>query len=575
MRKKIFNYIPGSMLLLAAYIFAAPACTKVMPDKPRYDEDSTRQQFGNVKLKKKKILLIGIDGAVSQITRDLNPPVIKDLLPSSIYTFNGLADTVTSVATGWATMTTGVSYLNHQIKDSSLIPSTVKGSHADIKYYDNFISIIKADDIATRVTVITTWDDMTSFLLNTADNVINTSPAKGDAGVEEAAVASLSNANADILLVNFSAPAATGQANGFSANNTAYTKSILDTDARIGKLLTAMKGRKTFADEDWLVIIQSTGGGSGSTLGGRTVVARNTFSIYYSPRLVSQEVVNKIMPNDYAVRLYGGPNNNVRAENADGGLYNIGNGALTVEAKVKLNKNPATNNYNYSFPPFISKTAARSGTTAGWSMFRNGDKISWYVAEGNKKAEVPTTKAISDGNWHVMTGVAYKQGSEYVATFYLDGENKVTATTVGATATAVSNAPFTIGYNENPFGTQYIDMYVADVRVWNVALSDDDIKNWAYATGDLSKHPKYANLIGYWSCMDGNGGTFADMSPSQKNFTLKGNYAWDFMGDFFTPPSNTPPTLIDVVPAIYYWMGITLEGNKKPVGKNWLTLKIQ
>ena len=183
MRKKIFNYIPGSMLLLAAYIFAAPACTKVMPDKPRYDEDSTRQQFGNVKLKKKKILLIGIDGAVSQITRDLNPPVIKDLLPSSIYTFNGLADTVTSVATGWATMTTGVSYLNHQIKDSSLIPSTVKGSHADIKYYDNFISIIKADDIATRVTVITTWDDMTSFLLNTADNVINTSPAKGDAGV--------------------------------------------------------------------------------------------------------------------------------------------------------------------------------------------------------------------------------------------------------------------------------------------------------------------------------------------------------------------------------------------------------
>lgn len=576
MRKILFKHLPGGLFILAAWALTAPvACVKVVPDKPNYDEDSTRQEFGQAQLRKKKVLIIGIDGASGTITQSLNTPVISELLPASIYTFNGLADTVTTVATGWTTLTTGVAYPTHQIKDSTLIPSSVKGSHAEIKYYESFISIVKLDDVATKVTAITAWEDMTSFLLSSADNVVNTPAAEGDQGVEAAAVANLTGSDADILLVNFNAPAVAGQASGFSAGNALYTKAILDTDTRIGKLITAMKARSTFAQEDWLVIVQSTSGGSGTVLGGRTQDARNTFSIYYSPALVPAAYTQTVRLVDDVVRFNGGAANYVRAENDDEGLYNVEDGAITVEAKVRFNPN-AAGKYEWTYPPFISKVAVRSGNTPGWSMFKNGDKVSWFVADGSKKAEV-TSRSIPDGDWHVLTGVAYKDGNDYKTAFYVDGEHNGAGTISGSTGNVTTASPFILGFLQDPFtgASGYIDMYMADIRVWNAALSDDEVKEWAFKSGDLSAHPKYANLIGYWPAMEGAGGVLKDLSLSKKDFLLKGNYTWNYMGNSFEPITSSPPALIDVVPSVYYWLGISLEGAKKPVGKNWLTLKVE
>ncbi|RPE12509.1 DUF4983 domain-containing protein [Chitinophaga lutea] len=577
MRNIPFRIFQGTLALLCAGIFTTlPGCVKEIPDKPYYDTDSSRQQFGNIKLKKKKVLLIGIDGANASVVKDLNPPVIKDLLPASIYSFNGLADTSVSVASSWATMTTGVRYDLHRIYDSSLIPLTDKGGHADVKYYESFISTVKLDDIATKVTVITRWEDMTSFLLSSADKVVNTSPAAGDQGVEDAALANLKESGADITLVNFSAPAVAGQTSGFSAANPAYTKAILDTDTRIGKLLAAMKARSTFADEDWLVVIQSTGGGYGTRLGSHKAEARYTFSIYYSPSLIAAEYTKVHKIADEVVRFNGGASDYVRAVNNDGGLYNVGTGAITIEAKVRFNKN-AAGKYEWSFPPFISKIAVRSGNTPGWAMFRNGDKIVWFVGDGNNKSEL-LSKSLPDGNWHTVTGVAYKEGAQYKTTFYIDGENKLTGSiTSTPTGNVSTTASFILGYITDPFtnATNNTDLYMADVRVWNTVLTDQEIKDWAYNTGDLGAHPKIANLVGYWPGQEGSGGVLKDLSPSKKDFTLQGNYTWNFMGNTFDAASANPPSLIDVVPSVYYWLGITLEGNKKPAGTNWLKLKVQ
>jgi hypothetical protein len=564
------------MALLLAGMLGGAGCVKEVPDKPYYDSDSSRQQFGNIKLKKKKILLIGIDGANAGVVKDMQPPVIKELLASGIYSFDGLADTSVSVASSWATMTTGVRYDLHRIYDSSLIPLTDKGGHTDVKYYESFITTVKQDDIETKVTVITPWEDMTSFLLSGADKVANTAVDQGDQGVETTALENLKGANADIVVVNFAAPAITGQASGFSAGNAAYTKAILDTDARIGKLIAGMKARSTFADEDWLVIIQSTGGGYGTQLGSRKAEARLTFSIYYNPNLVAAEYTKEHKIADEVVRFNGGASDYVRAVNDDGGLYNVGSGAITVEAKVKFNKN-AAGKYEWIYPPFISKVAVRSGSTPGWSMFKNGDKVTWFVADGNNKSEL-LSKSLPDGNWHTLTGVAYKDGTTYKTAFYIDGENKLTGSiTPTPTGNITTASPFILGWMQDPFtnASNNIDMYLADVRVWNAVLTDQEIKDWAYSTGDLSKHPKFANLVGYWPAQEGSNGVLKDMSPSKKDFTLQGNYNWTFIGSAFDGSTANPPSLIDVVPSMYYWLGITLEGNKKPVGTNWLKLKVQ
>ncbi|MGX5817742.1 LamG-like jellyroll fold domain-containing protein [Chitinophaga lutea] len=565
----------GALALLAAAMTGTVGCIKEHPEQALYDSDTSRQQFGNVKLKEKKVLLIGIDGANAQVVKNLDLPVIKGLLPSSIYTFNGLADTVTTVATGWTTLSTGVAFSSHRISDSTLIPMTDKGGHTDIKYYDPFIATVKLDDVETKVTVVTAWEDMTSFLLSSADNIINTAPGQGDAGVETAALGQLAGASPDILLVHLDAPAIAGQTSGFSASNAAYVKAITETDTRIGKLIDAMKARKTFADEDWLVIIQSTSGGAGTQLGSKAFEARQTFTVYYNPALVPAEYTKEHKIADNVVRFNGGASSYVRAVNNDGGLYNVGNGAISVEAKVKFNKN-AAGTYSWNFPPLISKVATRISNTPGWSLFKNGDKIAWFVADGSKKSE-PVSKSITDGNWHVVSATAYKQGNDVITALYIDGENKVSGSIAGSTGSVTTTSPFILGWLQDPNTPEAnsIDMYLADVRVWNAPLTDAEVKQWAFTTGDLSKHPKYANLVGYWPAQDGAGGVLKDLSPSKKDFTLQGKYTWNFMGDSFEAATSNPPSLIDVVPSMYYWLGITLEGNKKPVGTNWIKLKVQ
>jgi hypothetical protein len=112
------------LLVLAALLLVAviPACKRYVEPPPYFEEsgDTTRPAA-------RKVLIIGIDGAVGSEYKIIQPPVLMSLKAHSKFTWDAVSDEVTTDAASWKTLMTGISYSRHQIRDSSFIYSQPLG----------------------------------------------------------------------------------------------------------------------------------------------------------------------------------------------------------------------------------------------------------------------------------------------------------------------------------------------------------------------------------------------------------------------------------------------------------------
>ncbi|MBV7531423.1 alkaline phosphatase family protein [Chitinophaga sp. sic0106] len=571
MQKLLTNYMKYGVAGVFAAMIGFTACTRETVAPVRYDTDTSAQLIGNPSLKERKVLIIGVDGAIAHLVDTYKPPVIAGLLPKSTYTFNGMNDTINSAGATWSTLMTGFPVQAHKVIDSTLIPRSVEGSHDPIKYYNSFLYYIKEDNNRAKITSISQWADLNYFTMNVADKIVNVDVAKGDKGVAEEAVKELANADPDIVIVNFNGPAVAGKKTGF-LDNAEYRQSIMDVDARIGEVVKALQARKDTAKEEWLVVIQNTTGGFLNRMGGASHYERDNMTIYYSP-VITPGRVDGPWFHSTGVRYLGGAGNYVRAENNDGGLYNLGDKEMTIEAKVRFNKGPR-GNYTYSYPPFLSKIDSLDGTIAGWGFYRDGTNIAFAYQDGKNANEVRPGVGISDGNWHAITATLKHtydatNGHTYTASAYIDGTAKATTTIKKGEPKIESLAPLVIGYRPVIYNdNNEIDMYMIDVHIYNTVLPDDVILTNAKSYDVNPASPYAANVIGNWSGDEELGNTLYDRSASKKNFTVTGRPSWDA---FNLVMGTTPgPCNLDVAASVLDWIGITLPATTKPPGVSWI-----
>ncbi|NIG54185.1 alkaline phosphatase family protein [Chitinophaga sp. Cy-1792] len=571
MQKILSGYLKCGIGAAMAGMIALSACTREVLKPVRYDTDTSRQLIGTATLKDRKVLLIGIDGAVASLVESFKTPVITGLLPQSVYTFSGINDTISTPAAAWSTIMTGRTVAAHKIIDSTLIPRSVEGSHTAITYYNSFLYYIKDDNNQAKVSSISQWADLNYFTMNVADKIYNVNGG-GDKTVADATVAELNSNNPDVLIANFNGPALAGLQSGFT-DNAAYRKAVTDVDTYIGSILAALKARKNAAKEDWLVVIQNTSGGTGNQMGGASVGDRNNMTIYYSPLITPQRLDGPAY-YDLGVRYTGGLSNYIRAENYDGGLYNLGSGELTIEAKVRFNKGPR-NNYRYQYPPFLSKCDSLDDVIPGWAFYRDNDDIAFTFQDGINADEVRPAASIADGNFHTITATlqhtySAAHGHGYTASIFVDGQAKQSESFDGGAPEIVTESPLVIGYRPVIYNdNNEIDMYMMDVRIWNKVLPDDVIKKYAPLSNIDATHPYYANLIGDWRGNDHGGNVLHDNSSYKKDFKVVGKYRWDALGYVLDGKSaTTAPSNIDIFPSVLSWIGISLPASTMPTGIN-------
>jgi predicted AlkP superfamily pyrophosphatase or phosphodiesterase len=201
---------------------------------------------------RKRALIIGIDGCRPDARAAAHTPYMDALIAEGAYSDLAQTGEHTDSAPGWSHLLTGVWHSKHGVRDNSF-----GGSR--FHEYPHFFRRLKEwrSDLITAS--IVNWEPINGAILSHAD-FAQSFPS--DAEVAAAAARYLSAASPDALFLQFDEVDSAGHKHGYAADSPGYLASIAQTDAQIGQVLNAMRSRKAYSREDWLVLVSTDHGGS-------------------------------------------------------------------------------------------------------------------------------------------------------------------------------------------------------------------------------------------------------------------------------------------------------------------------
>lgn len=216
----------------------------------------------------KKVLYLGIDGTRFDSIEQADTPNLDTLMQSGIKSDHCLIlgeryqknDTISGP--GWSTIYTGVWADKHGVHDN-----TFKGSN--YQEYPHFFQRIKEAQPQTRLVSFVTWTPIQKFIvssaaLNEADE-IGKDYAKSDNAAAARVVKELAENDPTVVVYYIGNVDETGHKFGFHPSVPQYIEAIEAADKHVGEVLAAIKARKTYAQEEWLIVVTSDHGGKGTS----------------------------------------------------------------------------------------------------------------------------------------------------------------------------------------------------------------------------------------------------------------------------------------------------------------------
>lgn len=558
-----------SFTLVKAFVFLIilTSCNKEYPnilkeygEQPDYASGSS------------KVLYIIADGVLGKTMQDLDLPNFRVIARNSLHTYGSLADYKSNTFTkesGLANLLTGVTNDKHKVVGNDF-------TQANLEQYPSILSRINSKASSYTSATFTANESLSSSLFKDADKKVL---AANDDEVITKTTEELLNGNSDFIVANLQEIYTVGLSNSFASDNAEYVAALKKFDQSVGALINTLKQRKTYAQENWLVIITSSIGGpvanqtqDNTRFGDNN---RNTITYFYNPNFTRGLLIrpnSTEIPFDGNAVNYTYGANQVNATLADASDYSFANATddFTINFFIKTNN---TDNHNY--PIILSKrTQGFSGN--GWNLFlevRDGNnKIGW---NSNISGQTFGTKQINDGKWHSFTVTVNRSGSADSVKVFTDGvlnaKNPVNTNSLN------NDAPLVIGKkvgdgNSNP------NMLIANLQIYNKAMTEKEVAEFSGNTFIDNSHPKYNNLIGYWPGYDDVGtNKLKDLSPNKNNMVLTGNYNWVTYSDlvsYFRPPITDSfyklvPNAVDLPFFIYQWFGMIPLESWRLDGKSW------
>jgi hypothetical protein len=491
---------------LVAMIMSFAGCKKYENKPPVFEEMETISPI------QRKVIVVSIDGLAGTELKAIAPPAIEDLKKTGKYTFEVLNGEQANDVASWATMATGVSYSKHLIKKDDFLPSPKENSHDAPAVFRNVLDyILQYKSLQTAI--VTPWPNLRNYLrLADFAPVVSTDLAVKDS------VINILNKQTQIgaLMVNFRDVEAAGDNGGFVASNANYKNAVLKADEYLGNIVTAIKARKSYSNEDWLIVVTTNHGGSNNNPLPGFLIASN--------KNIKSEEIRKRGFNSV---LFNATSIGARVEN-DNGLYDSGaTKDFTVQMQAKFN-------VNTFYCGFLSKGSIISGTTqTGWMWFQD-DSNYWNTSFGGTLNGSGIGRqqcrggVVFDGNWHTLTmTVKYVNATTRTVTTFTDGNQNTTINISGHKSLA-SIEKLTVGYKQFSGGTG-LNFQGAEIQYFDVALDPAIIKANTDLK-DITKHPNYANLIGYWQNNEGGEAILGNKALTGYNMNLYGPYTWNALG---------------------------------------------
>jgi hypothetical protein len=243
---------------------------------------------------KRKVLIIGIDGCRSDALQQANTPNIDSLVTKGFFTYDSWHCDITISGPSWSSIMCGVYHEKHGVTNNNYT-----GSHYN--QYPYFPTRAKEIDSTFKCVQYTEWAPMSNSVYNDGwdTKIIGTDGYTQGTGA--AASIQIQDPNVDVLFTYFDKVDLTGHSSGFSPGNPAYIQAIDSIDVQIGNILAAMRARPTYAQEDWLVLLTTDHGGTGTGHGGLSFEERHIWWIGYSDRCIHRQVPAGPDPSYYAL----------------------------------------------------------------------------------------------------------------------------------------------------------------------------------------------------------------------------------------------------------------------------------
>lgn len=558
---KKFAFGIGSLLLLAA-------CNKDFPN--------LLQNFNEAKdspESRDKVLLVIVDGLGGDAVQDVAPNNLMEMTRNGLLSFGSLADPTVDFSmtneAGAATLLTGVNANKNKVVGQDL-------SQLDTKSYPTIFSRLKTLKNQEVSHMYTSSAAYATYLGKDA----HVETKANDEAVMTAAVAGLKVDSADLNVVHLTAVDEAGAAVKYDVEEGSYVAAIKKMDQQVAEFVKSIQARKSYQNENWLVVVTS-GKGTDSDTPVTDFTAfgdsrRHTFTLMYSPKFV-RKILPRPNPKDIpfvgnATRFTYSGNGKVTGSLKDVSKFNISTSedwTITFFAK----HNVANSNHNYA--TFLAKRAKGFEGT-GWNIF--SESGGW----GFNSSFAPQTfgNYINDGNWHALTVVIKKSGTQDSIYMYTDGTKTAIAGKVSQNALSSVNfdnsIPLTIGYTQRDGDN--LDMALSNLQIYNRAFTHDEVKRYGGVTLIDKTFPFWSNLQGYWPGYDDvNANKLTEKTGKADDFSMKGPLSWVSFNElvpFFQPPINEAffrqvPNAVDVPFMIYQWLGVSVESSWKLDGKSW------
>lgn len=536
------NYI----LLGLVSILSLFSCKKYANPDPVYET-----LIKNVD-RQRKVLVISIDGLSGAELQAVAPSNITALQKNAKYSYNTLA--TPSDAAGWVSMTTGTSFAKHRVLADNFDREVSPGEdeHTAVKSYRNVFDYVTQYK-ATKTALVTPWENLRNYLKNTNFAPVVTT----DLAVKDSTISILTSQPAlGTIFVNFRDVETAGGNGGYTAANGTYKDAIIKADEYVGNILTALKSRKNYDGEDWLIILTSNHGGSNAK-------PTNGFTLLYNPAFQPFELkksgFNSILFNNASMEA---------TIPDDHDLYNMGaNQDFTVQMQVKFVNVT-------SFQAFLSKSTANlSSSFTGWMWYQSTAGNMTMSAGGTDnggpagRINMGSIGVVADNTWHTVTmTIKRTNATTRTMTAYVDGVVKGTPVNVHDRLSLSTTEPLKIGRRSVDNSTSFSTFNAANLLYFNTALDQPTI-NANKDLKDITKHPNYTNLIGFWPMDEGGEGFYYNNAPSGYNMEMHGTYQWASLGANY-PAGSTPDanlsslsvttTMSDISALTLYWMKINI-----------------
>jgi predicted AlkP superfamily pyrophosphatase or phosphodiesterase len=199
-----------------------------------------------------KVLLIGIDGCRPDALARAKAPQLHELIREGAFSDKAQTGDIPISGPGWASMLTGVWRTKHGVFNNDFVG-------AQWTQYPHFFRRIKEVQPKAYTASIVHWGPIETRIVAGAD--LSTQFRK-DAKVADEACRLLTEGDPDVLFLQFDEVDAAGHRYGFHPSVDRYRMAIEQTDAYVGRMLQAVRSRKTFSRENWLILASTDHGGA-------------------------------------------------------------------------------------------------------------------------------------------------------------------------------------------------------------------------------------------------------------------------------------------------------------------------